>query len=67
MYDRIMKAERDGPFHVFISAGRRFADSDAPLGDTIPDWLYGSHYTQKPDIVLIEGWEPGMPIPLPNA
>ena len=57
------KAVHAGPFHLFVSSGRRYADSTDTLGATIPAWLYGGEYSGKPDLVLIEGWDESMPIP----
>jgi hypothetical protein len=56
--------KRRGKWHVFISAGRRFADSAEPLTPTIPAWaLPGNVLT--PDLVIIDGWAPGDPDPTP--
>ena len=63
LVDFILKAAHAGPFHLFVSAGRRYADSTETLGATIPAWLYGGEYSGKPDLVLIEGWDESMPVP----
>jgi hypothetical protein len=60
--DVIAKSHRERPWHLNISAGRRFRDSTAPLSDTIPTWALPDNVL-KPDLVLILGWSADMPIP----
>ncbi len=60
--DAIAKSHHERPWHLNISAGRRYQDSTAPLTDTIPSWALPDNVL-KPDLVLILGWSADMPIP----
>jgi hypothetical protein len=60
--DAIQKSHHELPFCLNVSAGRRFQDKDAPITDTIPPWALPGNRLQ-PDLVLILGWQEGMPIP----
>jgi hypothetical protein len=60
--DAIAKSHHERPWHLNVSAGRRFQDSTAPLTDTIPSWALPGN-TLRPDLVLILGWSADMPIP----
>jgi hypothetical protein len=59
---RTQKAHHEKPFHIFVSAGRRFQESSSPLTKTIPEWALPG-CTLKPDIVLVLGWSEDMPAP----
>jgi ribonuclease HI len=58
----VQKAHHERPFHLFVSAGRRFQESSAPLTATIPAWALPA-YPLKPDLVLVLGWSEDMPVP----
>jgi ribonuclease HI len=60
--DAVQKAHHERPFHLFVSAGRRFQESSNTLSNTIPDWALPGN-TLKPDLVLVLGWSEDMPIP----
>jgi hypothetical protein len=60
--DAILKSHHERPFHLYISAGRRYLEHDAPLLASIPDWALPGN-TLKPDLVLILGWSADMPPP----
>jgi hypothetical protein len=53
---------RKGKWHIFISAGKRYADNTAPLECTIPKWALPNNRL-TPDLVIIDGWAPGQPRP----
>jgi ribonuclease HI len=62
--NEMQKAHHERPFHIFVSAGRRFQESSSPLTKTIPEWALPG-CTLKPDIVLVLGWSEDMPAPHP--
>jgi hypothetical protein len=53
---------RKGKWHIFIAAGKRYADVDAPLECTIPKWALPNN-AETPDLVIIDGWTPSDPVP----
>ena len=65
--DAIRKSHFERPFHLFVSAGRRYAEhaTATPFAHTtqsIPDWALPGN-AEKPDLVLILGWSADMPPP----
>jgi hypothetical protein len=60
--DAITKSHHERPWHLNVSAGRRYQDSATPLTDTIPSWALPGNVL-RPDLVLILGSSADLPIP----
>jgi glutaredoxin len=64
--DAISKSHHERPFCLLISAGKRYREGNgspfSPAEALIPAWALPGN-TLAPDLVLILGWEAGMPPP----
>jgi hypothetical protein len=58
----MQKAHHERPFHLFVSAGRRYQESTAPLTATILEWALPA-YPLRPDLVFVLGWSEDMLVP----